>query len=350
MANEYILQDLIDQYIKGELSGEALDKFKNKLRDDQDFSRKVELQQLLINQIQAERNAELKEYIAQNSKVEYIQNIWGKKWMYASAAIVTLAAGLYFALQRMESIPEIVSNEKADTEQVEAEAVESEEDAALSFSDSSHQAESPAVDQDGAVIAQVEDSSIPETNDDVVTLSELSEEERKIASNDSEHVLKDSLLSTKSYPIVYVVLENDKSFAEVKLKDSQDTIAVEVEEKRENRLFGRRKKSDTRDRGTEADSLGVNAMTQANDIEDVVEIKRVKVQYWKSVVSFKGYRYTEGTVQLYGIDTNSKLTFKNYQDSLYINISGTYFALVGNGHFNKYVKVTDAALLKVLSR
>ena len=123
MANEYILQDWIDRYIKGELVGEALDKFKNRLRDDPDFAKNVELQQMLVAELQAQRKDELKAFISENAQVDYIQNIWSKKWMYASVAIVTIAIGLYFAVQRLEQQPGLSSSEKADQENVATEDI-----------------------------------------------------------------------------------------------------------------------------------------------------------------------------------------------------------------------------------
>jgi hypothetical protein len=354
MANEYILQDLIDRYILNELEGEALDKFKKKLREDSEFAKMVELQEALVSQIQEERKAELKSYIEENSKVEYIQNIWGKKWMYASAAIIAVTIGLYFTLQRMEQIPEVASNDKSDTQYAEEDIAGNgapiETDSNDTLIDTSQETldEPVFAVEDRGLIAEADKDELTNTDDQVNVLSELSMDEKKIAAKDDEIVLKDSLILTKNYVVAEIPPLN-LAFAKDVSEDDLESVAVR-EEKERGKLFGNRRDKTSKNKVESLDSLADDATSKPAVTKVELKTQTIGVQFWKSVIGFKGYRYSEGRVQLYGISTDAILIFKKYQDSLYINISGTYFALIGNGQFNKYQKVTDAALLENLSR
>lgn len=359
MANEYILQDLIDQYIKGELAGEALDKFKNRLREDQDFAKKVELQQMLVAELQAQRKAELKAYMSENAKVEYIQNIWSKKWMYASAAIFITAIGLYFALQRIESQPGLTKSDENSIEQVDS----SEQAVATNEADVQDTAKKDQyfvnVEDTPDETTLAENSTDQDLEDvaETVTLNRLSNEEKAIASDNNEKVLKDSIVLVKQYDIAFVnVQEEIKANDSEVIKESAETIST----KTRDGLFQRRKKNEAADKevvfldSTVANGKDIATQPETDDaMTDRLKPKanqRIQVEFWESVVKFKGYRYSGNNIQLYGIDTSTAISFKKYGDSLYINIAGTYFVLLGNNQYNKYVKVTDAALLNILSK
>lgn len=365
MANEYKIQDWIDQYIKDELEGEALDIFKKKLREDEEFAQKVELQKAIVAEIAAQRKAELKDFIQENAKVEYIQNIWGTRWMYASAAIIVVAIGLYFAIQRIDQnrIPDLVHTEETTgaediAENDQHEAVEDAHDAVDTATNEGAGIEDLA---NGENPIAVNDNAPPDadTEDEPVTLTELSQEEREIASDDNEVVEKDSILATKVYPIVVLAKVNTPGVAlesdDLKNKDNIEEVVVSKKASSRKERRANKERADEVATDADADSLGQEITGREVKANQSVQYSKttsgsVKVDFWKSVVGFEGYKFNGSMLQLYGVAPEASIHFKKFEQTLYINIAGTYFALQANNQFNKYKQVNDATLLEILAK
>jgi|GEM_PF-5414581 len=352
MANEYKLQDLIDQYLLGTLEGEALDIFKKRLRDDADFAKQVELQKMLVDEIQEVRKAELKEYLAENAEVQYIQNIWGTKWMYASAAIVTVAIGLYFVLQRLEPVHDMASEDKQNTETVHDGDVAEAEDAheIQEAHDSVERTMANVEEQDSTAIAEVQwENDANNSDSGLVRLRDLSKEEQELASDDKEVVEKDSLNSTKSYVIVPVQEINKVIVTPEAIEDSVE------EETPRKKLRVRKNNSENTEAasGNSVDSISREVQVDekvANELAKPVIEQSITVEFWNSVVKFEGYKLNGKKLQLYGVNETQNIIIKKYLNSLYINIDGTYFVLLDNNKFNKYQKVTDTKVLELLTK
>jgi hypothetical protein len=80
-----------------------------------------------------------------------------------------------------------------------------------------------------------------------------------------------------------------------------------------------------------------------------VKIRNIEVEFWKSIVNFKGYQYDGSKVKLYGIDQTKALNFKELDDRLYVSIEDNNYYLEKNTKYNRLVLVTNPTLLKVLN-
>jgi len=383
MAKEYLYQDLIDQYFKGKLVGEALDKFKLKLKVDPEFARKVELQLLLIEEIKESRRKELKSFLTENARVDYIQNIWSTKWMYASAAIIILTLGTYFTLQRFNvkdkgiahteehQKPKISESDKADKNELRKEEVgsdvkgdltELEENKVETLTESSDEERKVELNDNGDLkykSADVDSDGL-KTNSEKATVSmkDLGAREKELASDDNEVVEKDSMTFQRVQSVTNLDLakiknieQRDQYMEEGKLAE----VTVKKQDKKKERgrkIAERRLKIEDQDSvdlvGTDEDFDAVNdnvvtAKTQKTPAQTIT------IQYWKSIVKYKGYRFDGSMLLLYGISQDDPISFKKYNQTLYMKHNGMFFVLISDKAFNKYKEVTDSELLKKLS-
>lgn len=112
--------DLIDQYLEGELSGEALREFEERLNEDREFRKEVALQQKIAHTIKEQERAKLKSEIKQlfNEEINNkesggapVIDIASRRRNFAIAAIVTvvLVASVLFIVNQREVVrPQIV--------------------------------------------------------------------------------------------------------------------------------------------------------------------------------------------------------------------------------------------------
>lgn len=93
--------DLIDSYLKGELSGKALDDFHQQLNTDSALREDVQFRALLVNGIKNRGAMELKNFIRQRTTQKRVIKISFQTWYYAAAALAILLLGasavLYFS-------------------------------------------------------------------------------------------------------------------------------------------------------------------------------------------------------------------------------------------------------------
>lgn len=79
--------DLIDQYLRGELEGAALEDFLRKLQHDTELKQDVEFRRLLAAGIHSYGSHELKKYIRERTNHRRVMRISRRVWFYAAAAI-----------------------------------------------------------------------------------------------------------------------------------------------------------------------------------------------------------------------------------------------------------------------
>ena len=331
--NEERTYHLIDQYLNGELSGRDLDNFKAKLKDPE-FATQVEIQRQIMETIKDERKAELKRYITENSKVNYIKNSWGNTWTYASAAIVILFVSAFFIIKSFDN-----SSQQQETVTVAPEDKSSEEPADTSASDSGMLAiEIPASQEAVTNDAPHETIEISETENEEVVQEELldefdgihddaegdiqpsvaaestSQKRLEINTEFDPEVKKDQKISAKSFAVIQL----RPDFKEVD-KASADEVVTED--------------------STEAKSLRYKEVSS----------RTLNVEYWKSPVGFNGYKYNYSSLALYGVDEEESISFKELDNRLYLKRGAKFFHLEKNGSYNKFVAVTNPTLLKVLN-
>ncbi len=356
MSEEQNIHDLIDRYLKGELDRDELDRFRNRLRSEQDFAREVELHRTLVEEITDARKRELKSYLKENAKVEYIGNIWGAKWLYASAAIIVVMVGMFFLTKQLQTDEGIVQKE-----QTEDQVTTEQERAHYKPAPESELADSLAEDSVdirfafGVVAEDEEVESERMMNDNAASkefaseYSEMSENERKLEADEIQDSLvrADKLVSSSSYAVV-VIRSANKVNAYLKNADkvavTETTIAdEELKEKKKKGIFGRSKDDADAEPSSEDD---YDVSTESRTISS----RQIDVEFWSSPVNFKGYKYDRSVLLLYGVAPTESISFTEYQGVLYMSRNGQYYTITPASNFVKFTKLTNSSVIKELNR
>lgn len=93
------MTEVFDKYLNGQMTETEEREFLAQLNADPAMKQAYEFHRTIVAGIREARREELKDYIKQNAKIRYIGNIWGPKWVMASAAIVTLFLVSYVVIE-----------------------------------------------------------------------------------------------------------------------------------------------------------------------------------------------------------------------------------------------------------
>jgi len=357
---------IINAYLKGELKGRALDKFKIDLKENKDLQEAVATQSSIIQAIEAAREKELKAFIS--NEVHKTKTIaLNPKWRIAlaSAAAIALIAVAIFTLS-----PLLQSGSDNTASDIETELLEEKPQEVLedNLVDTTTITEN-TTRVDSQTIAQVEPPAIdilePEAEmveDYKTDINDMELEEEPLESEDADGVTtemdkyvntakpdaptpttantpvlekdedivvkSDEILGKKSYPVYAAALD----------LENRSTSLQEVQVVKAEKLSRKEKK----------------AMRDAAEAEEAAParkttVRAIKVEYWQSVVNYKGYQYNGVLLKLYGVDQQTNLEFKQLDNRLYVKMGGKQYFLENNQKYNRMAEVTNPTLLKVLN-
>lgn len=363
---------IINDYLSGELKGRALDKFKAELKENSELQEAVATQRSIIEAIEAARDKELKAFISKeiNKRKTIALN---PKWRIAlasAAAIALLAVAVYSIAPLLQKDQNNTAQEREQKIRTEAKDKRSEDTA----SDETTQLETTQVDTQTLAIVtppvveelekeleaepeviedyktdideidmaieEVEDSDDADGVDNVIGNKKYTDNAKPatvkktdattgapIATKDADIVVRsDELLGQKSFPVYVAALNlNDRA---VRLEE----INVESTAKES--------RSDKKAQEMEEEAKGKSSPTIT---------RAIKVEYWKSVVNYKGYQYNGSQLKLYGVDQQKALEFKELDSRLYVRLDGKQYFIERNQKYNRLVEVTNPTLLKVLN-
>jgi hypothetical protein len=324
----------INDYLSGELQGTALDKFRIDLKNSTELQEAVALQEAIIGAINQHREAELRAFISKKNKAKSTSGTKvivlqkGVKLALASAAAVALLVAGYFTIAPYNQDLKMDTVFKKDTK-------ENSNSEGLKRNDSDDQVsetQTLAISEDKPTeeISEQETNESPslekeeETTEDDYSDDAPLKEDADLA-EELDGIKTDKLLSNRNYtvsrvsPTFSAVTETTSSVKDAKEKAKPQNDAKVTEEK-----------------------------VAASDNKKVVT-KTVSVEYWKSVVNFKGYKYDGNKVQLYGISESKPLVFKELDDRLYVRIDGKQYYIEPNSTHKRLTEVTNTTLLNVLN-
>jgi len=330
---------LIDDYLSGKLVGRKLDSFKAELKASEKLQEQVAIQQAIIETLEESRKAELKEYLAANvSKggISYIPNLASA---LGAAAMISMLVAAYFIIdfvvdKRTDNIVKENTSKypKKDT---------SIEDTKLFIDSLANDTQTLAISELPDVTNEIEPPSPPELKiveememDDVdLDFDEMVEEEVPVfkpegkaapASTDNVEVKRDIKLSSKTY-VIRSLVPPQKEEAEV------ETVA----------------KSKPKKNMESDDSVSETIVTTTEKAP--LPNRSVNVEYWQSVVNYKGYNFDGKILKLYGIAAAKKLEFKELDGRIYLKLDGNNFYIEKNGNYNRLVALTNPTLLNILN-
>ena len=356
----------IDAYLNGELKGRKLDEFKAELRTDKNLQKAVALQEEIIAAINENREAELRDYLTKHTAKEALSKAPSFRiWMLTAAAVALLiVAGVtllpYISSSNKEntatdakpkplkSTPE-EENTSTHSEEMEATVVDTQtlavntppeqtiEDIEVVLEDEAdndalEEPESgtiPIIEKDRNVEENAvldESSPVAKAQEDKKAVAASKPSDKPAVANVESTDIKvrgDKLLASKRY----IVPSIDPDFSVSETRSDNVTIKTTTKEK------------------SEADK---QASAEGKDLKTTSR-RCIEVEFWKSVVNYKGYQYDGSKVKLYGMDQTRTLDFKELDNRLYVKVEGKQYYLEKNTKYNRLVQVTNPTLLKVLN-
>lgn len=353
MSEEMNIHDLIDRYLKGELGRDELDAFRNKMRNEPEFAREVELHKALVDSISEERKKELKAFMTENANVEYIGNIWSQRWVYASAAIIALFVGLFFILKY--TLPENnLADSKEQKESSNEPAFKAEHNA---ISDKYKDPDDTILPGDTAVPPELvnepltpvaETAEEDEEVDEVLSIRRMGQIEETLdaESIDANEVGKEELLEKKTLPMLVIskstIEPEDLKEVAVTTQESQ----VKTTEERKG-LFKRKKSKDEEDTSVSEGGAYDNVEVAPEFIKST---SNLSVEFWKNPVNAVGYEFNGKLLKLYGVGANESLELRSYLGHVYLKRGGAYYRLVPASEFRKFSNLNEQSLIDILNQ
>lgn len=322
-------QEHIDLYIKGLLKGEVLQQFEAAMSEDPAFADYVNTQMAIVEGIKSVRHDQLKDYLKQEIEKEpVVKPIVSTRIYWAVAASLAFLAIFYFTLKN--NLPDKTQPIVQNTE--------------------------IPVNPDTASIAntQTEDQSLPPVpppptvEEWVGSHPEITEE---IESNDMDYlddaetippnaeikeaaadveVKQDRLWAARYYPI-----------KEQPLNTTKDKVVETESELKKTPTSTKTEKN-----------IPVTTEESKNEVPEVADVEKaqttVKVEFWQSIVNFKGYSYNGILLKLYGIESNAKVSLHAIKGKVYLQWNDNFYYLSVTDKYREYEKVTDENILEIL--
>lgn len=337
--------ELIDLYLKGELIGEEMDLFRIRLREDEAFLRQVQLQKAIVDSIEIERNRELKEIFKAKKKKGIV--VFNRRVM-AMAAIVLSIVALAIIFKMYLPFNELVRDDSISTDDPKRQTTEElfQDQAESEVPEASAEEQIDIVgNAELETIEGLAETESDDQEDDTrinqdqpgVALSELKEDEDKLQAKDIK-AKKDELLGTKRVTLMaYSTVQTGvaaKNLSEVEAKDVEVTA---TNKKKANDA------DDAKAEDVEVDKPAAPAIISTPS-------QAIIIEFWKSIVNFKGYHYDGKTLMLYEVPQEAKLQILSYESKTYLRWDGNLYRILNNGKYEAFSRVSDPELLKVFNK
>lgn len=350
--------ELFDAYLRGDLSGEELDSFVVKLKEDPSFKEEFDLHALLVKGIEEHRKQELKAFLSERTNRGFIGNPFGKKYTILAAAVLALFAVMYFGVAQLEKQNESLALKQENTPKP------IEEERSFRKVDS--------VETDKA--EKKEPMAVPPP--EVIQDLEIVEDEA--SELDEEVELPDSILLNEfeSYEVEpnfsaprrdYIQEKTEVLSAESLNFTVENELPVLVEKVLFDTVLRFRVITSTSQRLKEValsstDSLAKvkkDANQNLGQVESALkkskEDKGVRIEYWFSPINYTGFKFDGKKLVLYGVSDTAKIEIIKKEDAnaalapkLYLRIGNQYYELKDDNTYRPFKAIVDEKTLKGL--
>lgn len=376
--------DQIEQYLNGELKGNELDAFKRRLETDAEFAQEVEMHKALIVGIEEARRDELRAFIKQNAKVRSGLAI-NTRWISAVAAMAVFAIGAFWFLNN--DVFTKKQNEVADKRQDSIENQEVFEEKAIDELE-----KQPKPEKQKAKVEEpqttppelevVEDDieynvthDLAEVNVDEVEAEEKFEDYEEYDGEELRPELK-SIERADRVQNSYAAPPVSKEDEIVVAKDIMTFDTTVTMQKFVNPAsggitsytyssspdFGSININSTItlsdsfkfDKNEQAVKLNIDLKEKAMDTNAVAKVPAkkvtnetiaVQIEFWKSPINYKGYRFDTKNLMLYGVDKQTKVYIYKLEDKWYMKMGEMYYELITDNQFHTYKILEDESII-----
>ncbi len=311
--------ELFDRYLRGELDQKELDSFLSRLNADEELKKEFDMYQYLVEGIREHEKQELRAYMIQqkNKEVKYIGSPWSKTFTYASAAVLIGFGLLYFVLDNRVKDNDVVVNDPIKAPKTQetpviregAEEVEPEEPVFTAPQITTEEGE-PDTASDGKYDP---DLAEPGTAKEFRDYPVMGDPNRMASSGEDDYPVKE----------------------DSRIMDTLITLTVEFEQE-----------------------TGMVIDTGTGSIHQTIVVnvsEKILVQFWKSPINYKGYRFDGRKLVLFGLDSFSQVELKyRVIDAelkvydVYLVYGKMYVKLIDNNRYNAYTRETNPAILNEL--
>jgi hypothetical protein len=293
-------QYLIERYLLGQLTGHELGVFNTRLVDDLRFKQHVEFQSLLYKGILQAYNRD--QYSKINSLIKYKRALipTGLKWILVFLAVMVSVSSLWFYLT-----PDTGSRENGFFSLPDFKrGISTKKSGGKNKKENMHD----LVLKADTGIVFVADSLTASNEVELNTLDTLSIVSETFAANDLE-VKKDQLLIAIPFQVNTIYTgSNDKQ---------QTGLTASVSDK----------------------------LNPAAGLPDNEQVKSsVDVEFWVSPVNYKGYRFGETKLILFGVDEPDQVSLFKQDGNFYLSIQSSVYLLEKSEDFLPYVKLRDSEI------
>lgn len=324
MSQDHLYIEEIDAYLQGKLNPEEMAVFEQKLNSDPVFAEAFYNQKLLSELIKENARLELKAYLNTHAKTKVVSSSnWLQSKIFAVAATLIILIGAFIVFQYYSS-PKLEETLAIET----------------SLPSPETKREEPNIERPDANI-----SEIPEIN----TEKEMAEMPPPTI-EELESVEKE--LADAPAPVMESRTESMKDDAEFDYKIAQEiknkdtflyaTALTMLDVDGNNNSYGFNKTT-AKSKSAQFPAAASNS-NQGKALEDtkifvdsssgkkaklskpVASKTKYTVEYWTSPVNFKGYRLTNTTLQLYGLNSYTCRLF-TVNGNLYLRTQGKVYVL-----------------------
>lgn len=357
--------ELFDKYSLGTITKEEERKMRLLIQENPELKLEFKSHQLLVKGIKLARKEELKDYLKEHGKVEYFQNIWGKKWSSISAVIVLLFACSFFAVQYLskQAAKEMAVANKEDISQVE----ESKQNAGKPATEKKEE----PLELDDLEKSNSKDKVLLNKNIEIVEGDEVLTQDdffmndtNRFIADETVTTLNSDLSNAKPQTIAKKRKENKKEYRGLPVAEESklfDTLFfAEVPISREYKFFEKASttsaemstRSSTFKNKVDLDDSLKDKMDQKSDTtlleeESITKPAPIPVEIWQSPLNFKGYQY--GTkLKVYGVKKDS-ISLINYANEIYLKVNSQYCKLIKSKEYLPFKFIKDQNLINKLN-
>lgn len=338
MENQDLLNELKDRYLRGELSGEELSSFEQRMQSDPEFKKEMDFRALLVKGIQESGAAQLKQFIRNRTTQKKVMLISFRTWYYAAAAVALLLVSSTVVLWISQT--QAVKNEAIAQNRSESEPAEV-----------PNQVTQPAPQLD-ATKSKAIDSAKPDLTDMVAT------NEESAAGNSSGDVIAPPVAQTEDYPDVVMIATNIPVIP-IRIEPAAENYsATEIKSIPQKNGTYTRKKSEEAVAGKTTKDTGLrwSPETIAKASEDKEDNTRFSLNFAntrdaKPQMEVRQKNNNESNeVYVYNLPYDNPIILE-YNNKYYLKTGSSYYEFqLRSGKKQSVAPVTDKVLLEALNK
>jgi hypothetical protein len=315
LNNEQLHIEEIDAYLQGKLNPEETAAFEQKLKSDSSFAEAFKNQKLLSELIKENARLELKAFLNTHAKTKLISsNNWLQSKIFAIAATAVILIGAFIVFQfysspkleqniALEETAPITETETQEPVVVSPESDQNKQSESYNDKDLLNEIVPPTIEEQKAIEMESMDDAPP-------ILDQISEDRYYQAESDynvaQEINIKDTFLFATSLTMLDLNGRKDSYGNNRKLESKSAQLPAAASNSNQAKALEDKKKS--------IDTSGLSKSKIAN--KQNIKTKFM-VEFWSSPINFKGYKYGNNIIQLFGLNNyNCKLYTVN--GSLYL--------------------------------